>query len=920
MAYNPFNIFRRNQKAIFAVVTVIIMFVFVLSSGLSGGADFFDWLPRWLAGKSKKGEVVCKIDGEKIYASELSGNVGGLQNKRVMANRFMLGAAKEAYSALAQFEDQQLAQISDPDTRTLLTQGPRAAEQLRMFQMFRSNPEFAPQLQRFEKLAADYAALATSSTAKPVEKEIVRARQYREMIEEVLRFSQDKLYFFNAPNQNQNDLINFMLWQKKADQLGITFTPKDISQLIEKEFYGFFRSGVAIRKELQNTAGFNMDVCLAAIGEEFRVRTAQAAVLGPSMVYMRGDKTFGGTTNFSPPFEVFEYYREQCSPTDYEAFPIPAAAFVSQVTQEPQEQELKSLYDQHKDDEPNPAREIPGFKIPRLVKLEWVSASGAESYYVKMAEESLKAGELQAKIGSMLTVPLPGVGPSWVASSTGPFIPKDTLLDLDSVRTEYNSLIKDHHNNILQSDWLMPTYVTELQDTSTVRPQTLVSALGGFVGGSMTLAGPLTGAGTFQTSVRAMELRDRIMAGAPVVLGAVPGPGMFSTLMGGQAAMLSLLPKPLPIEVVKPELMKHLAEQTAKQLVLNDLKTFQTKVAELSDNGNAKDKGPVLKYIAEFIAARGLQHGTSDKLRSEWNLEDDPGLSPLREVLNKSPHGNAMIQFGKKFFWSDDNGRPGQRNPVSGTYKPEYYPNEPNKFESPSAKPEPKYLVWRTEETRAKQTDFQSAKDQIRAAWKLMKAREIARSRAESIASQMQNAAGDIPELIDQNLRELSNTVRNSIIDPKIKDRVKVFSIAGVCPLTGLDFQGLRPFDFRPTSDIPYPTRAMAETLLSQRTKPPKTTFVLVDEPKDTYYVVTLKNRKVRSEQEFQISVYMELPSGGSGGLGQSRQAVMSSFTRDTTRKTIESVMGLLKQEFKFEISEDQKKKLEDKDKSGFDQ
>ena len=36
MAYNPFNVFRRNQKAIFAVVTVFIMFTFVLSSGLRG--------------------------------------------------------------------------------------------------------------------------------------------------------------------------------------------------------------------------------------------------------------------------------------------------------------------------------------------------------------------------------------------------------------------------------------------------------------------------------------------------------------------------------------------------------------------------------------------------------------------------------------------------------------------------------------------------------------------------------------------------------------------------------------------------------------------------------------------------------------------------------------------------------------------
>jgi hypothetical protein len=922
MAYNPFNIFRRNQKAIFAVVTVIIMFVFVLSSGLGGGADFFDWLPRWLGSKSKKGDVICKIDGEKIYASELSGNVGGLHNKRVMANRYMLGAAKEAYSTLAQFEDQQLSQISDPETRRVLIQGAQAADQLRMFQMLRGNPQFAPRLQQLEKLAADYASLVTSPTAKPIEKEIVRARQYREMIEEVLKFSRDELYFFNAPNRSQNDLIDFMLWQRKADQLGITFTTKDIKELIEKEFYQNFKSDVAIRAQLRQLAGFNMDDCLAAIGEEFRVRTAQAAVLGPAMVYMRGDKTFGGTTNFSSPFEVFEYYRDQCSPTDYLAFSIPAAGFVDQVKLQPQERELERLFDQYKDDEPNPAKETPGFKIPRLVKLEWISASGAEPYYVKMAEESLRAGELQAKFGSLMTIPLAGVGPGWIASATGALAPKDPLLELDGVRSEYNSLVKDHHNNILENDWLRPSFVTELQDTSTVRPQTLVSALGGIVGGSMTLAGPITGVETFQTAVRVNELRDRIIAGAPTVFGAVPLPGMFGTMLGGQAATQSLLPKPLPIEVVKPELMKHLAEQTTKQLVLNDLKTFSTKVAELSENGNAKDKGPVTKYIAEFIASRGLQHGMSDKLRSEWTLEEDPGLAPLREVLNKSPHGNAVIQFGKKFFWSDE-ARSGQRNPVSGTYKPEYYPNEPSSAESPMIKPEPKFLVWRTEETKAKKiSDFPLAEEQVRAAWKKMKARDIARNRADTIANQMQSSAGDVPELIDQNLREMANVVRNSIADPKIRERVKVFSIPGVCPLTGPEFGGgLHPFELRPSSDITYPTKAMTETLLTQRTKPPKTSFVLVDEPKDNYYVVTLKDRKVKSEQDFQFSVFMEFSTGMmAGGLGQTRQAVMGSFTRDTTKKTMESVMGLLKKQFKFEISDEQKQKLEDKDKGGIEQ
>src|SRR5438309_1254790 len=107
MAYNPFNIFRRNQKAIFAVVTVVIMFMFVLSSGLGGGADFFDWLPNWVRSK-KKGEALCTIDGSKVYPSELD----QLRRRRVMAGKFMSYAAEQTLFNLRGVLLEQIAQGS----------------------------------------------------------------------------------------------------------------------------------------------------------------------------------------------------------------------------------------------------------------------------------------------------------------------------------------------------------------------------------------------------------------------------------------------------------------------------------------------------------------------------------------------------------------------------------------------------------------------------------------------------------------------------------------------------------------------------------------------------------------------------------------------------------------------------------------
>src|SRR5436305_14599697 len=102
MAYNPFTIFRRNQKAIFAVVTVFIMFTFVLSSGLGGGADFFDWFPRWLGGRTK-GDPVCTIGGDKVYEPDLV----RLRRQRLLANRYMSMAAEMSAMQLREYYQSQ---------------------------------------------------------------------------------------------------------------------------------------------------------------------------------------------------------------------------------------------------------------------------------------------------------------------------------------------------------------------------------------------------------------------------------------------------------------------------------------------------------------------------------------------------------------------------------------------------------------------------------------------------------------------------------------------------------------------------------------------------------------------------------------------------------------------------------------------
>src|SRR5215207_7925556 len=97
MAYNPFSFFRRNQKTLFAVLTVFVMIMFTLSFG---AGDLFDRIPKWLGSQKVTGEVMAVVDGSKVYESELSKR----RDSRTIANQFMAQAnavaANNTYQAV----------------------------------------------------------------------------------------------------------------------------------------------------------------------------------------------------------------------------------------------------------------------------------------------------------------------------------------------------------------------------------------------------------------------------------------------------------------------------------------------------------------------------------------------------------------------------------------------------------------------------------------------------------------------------------------------------------------------------------------------------------------------------------------------------------------------------------------------------
>jgi hypothetical protein len=895
MAYNPFNIFRRNQKAIFAIITVFIMFTFVLSSGLGGGADFFDWFPNWLSMKNR-GEHLCTIDGTKVNDRDLT----DLRRNRVMANRFMTLASAQTISNLRTYVRDQVTRVS-PEHRPTMQQ---AANILNLL----DDPQsmfFA--LQFGGQLLGPVDAIIRNPAARDEDKQVARAVMLAFELAQRQMFSQGD-YFLNAPNRTTRDLIDFMIWDAKAKQLGIQFSTEDVKALIQKEFANQFRDDTEIRKVLQrDMQGFSLEACLQAIGAEFRVRAAQTALLGP----MGESGPLSAPPLFTPPYQLYGFFRDKSSTTNYEVLAVPGAAFASLVTATPSDDELRRLYEQYKNVEPNPTKEDPGFKDPRKVKVEWVEVTGKEPYYQKAAVDAINQGQVLAAL-----VP-PTLGP-WATVGTAPLAAGDALL-----RQRYEEDVIRKHRQRLMTDWsgmsltLRPEWVL---DTSVVKARNLAAAAGGVAGSLAGFGGPFLPATLTAGGVIAAENQARIKAAMPLFLGSVPGPGMLATMVGGEAQFRAAVPEPLPYEAYRPELFKTLLETKAHDMAVADLRKLRDEVNKLTKDGKEKNKQPAIDYIAEFVKARGLKTGASKNLESEWTIGDDPGLEPLKAVAQKSPHGNAPIQFGRRFFWTEAAPQAGvSGGPATGTYKPEFYPGEPQPPSpfSTQEKFEPVYLTWRTEEKPAQGQPFQLIKDRVLEAWKRIKGREMAKNEAESLANQIRSGTASSPFQIQMQLQDMREALSKKFPDPKNQAMVKVFKLDNVAPLPvegaastpGVPGMGGRPYQLTPSTDIPYPTKDMEKALIDERTKPPRTVLVMPDQPKDTYYVVVLKERLEKSPSEFQAL----FGTGTVMGANPATQAIRQAHQVEAIRKARDSVFGIVKKELNYVETDEQKKKIEER-------
>jgi hypothetical protein len=901
MAFNPFNVFRRNQKTLFAILTVVVMFMFVLSFGRG---DFFDWLPRWLGAKGgPRGELLATVDGSKVYEKDLN----RIQTKRTLANQYMSEAAARAADNLGRYISEGLSRVS-AENRKFIEQVlvlRRSAyvnpQTIQFVQMGFVPPERLAQEQE-QTIAFLQTRLGeiASKSAQEQDKDVARVAQ--SLIELDLRQASATgrrgQYFSNLPHTGQNkELMEFKLWLTKADKLGVEFVERDVADLVNEEFFRRLTNEdmKAIEDGLRGKHGYSPDLLKEALADEFKVRLAQTAVLGEAVL-----RPYAGV--YDDPYDYFRFYKEQTSAARFGMITVPAENYVSRVQGQPTQTELQDIFRKSKNVEPNPALPSPGLKEPRKLKLAWLEATGNEPYYKQAAAEGVKLAGVMSRANGFLSLAssLGGVTTASLLGAPAPLAMQDPVLD--AKYAEYRNRQRD----IVRDSWYSnPVFVVRPQvpDHGFLRPENAAAVAGA--------AGPAGEAFEADRKARLQALPAALIAPVSPTFG-------VAKVMIAAAAAQAKFTQPLPLDAVRAQLAERAADDMARQVCEGDLEKFRKEMEKFNvQRVGSEAAGQAEAYAEKFAKERGLKTGRSEAFRDQFHIADDPGLKPIKDKAEASRpfHGGGYINpadLGVRFFY-EQNPLTRQAEPATGLFKPQPYPSP---FLAGPTKDESALLVWRTADQPAeapRDANSPEVKAKLEAAWRMQKARELAKKDAEELAQKSQGLGTSFLQ-IEQKLRDIRAEFAGKFGDPAEKDRVTYFPVDDVAPVVsqnlptgGMPRQSVGAFTLTPTVNIPYPSPKMEDELVKAKDRPPSSTLVLADNPEDRYYVAVVLSRSDKSADEFAAQVY-----GPSSVFSDVAPVIVRRHQDELRKQARDRALAMLKAEMKYEEKSDKVNKQSD--------
>jgi hypothetical protein len=806
MAFNPFHGFRKHQKAIFAVLVIICMFVFILQSGMAGDA-VQRMLALFGAGKGK-GKEVATLHGTKVYEIDLQ----RLMKQREMAARLVLFAAAQADRS--------------PENRILTL-----ADKVSGFAQF-GHPPFGP-FGRNEDLldfiiwkhVADQLGIVL--TEADVEKAVERVAGKK---------------VFGGKSFTSSRLVEELLKATRKNNMQ-TMTDKELLAALTDEF----RVLVAKEAVLGHGPG--------AFGENQELEELIGQFTRKFSITQRPDADVPAVT----PLEFLQFYRDQRAELRVWMLPVKVEDYLAEARKTkpvPSDKILEDLFQQYKSVEPSPDRDRPAFKEPARVKAAWVSAGTDLPYfkeqarlrvelpeaYTKLDPKAAVKASIAAQVGNMAAVfTAPGASTPFLNLAAVPYTFDRTLPRYaDYQQRERAAMLMTFDGKFA------------LHDRSLTHPAPLGFVLGNALAAA---ANPVTGPAALPAVTtswfgpaalyEASETR-RVLEAQVAMLGTALFPplggGINLNPLGG-AAYASPLRYGLPLDKDgRPKLLYNDYWQVRDRLreeIRNDevAAVVDAEMAALSKDiaaskGNAEEAE---KKVKEAVKKFGLHTGSMPTALDRFDLEKDESLKKVREDFLDSRRAGSPSAFSDFLL-----------RELTAPYEPKEF----RRFKGDT------YLAWQTEMVKAREPrSLAEVKDKVIDAWYLREARTLARKQAEQWSMMARKAKGK--EKLDDVERDLRKEGKNDGFTLR-----KVARLTDEAALAAAGGRTYRPYTVD-TSKIEYPRPNLVDQLVKQL-KEPGDSMVVSDRPERNFYVAVLENRDDKDSREaidhFVKEVYEKTP------------------------------------------------------------
>jgi hypothetical protein len=593
----------------------------------------------------------------------------------------------------------------------------------------------------------------------------------------------------------------------------------------------FFQSNQRIHKSLTPHDLLN------ALTNEFRVVMAKEALLGQASGVRAYRQEVDGV-HYSPsvatPDEFYRYFKEQRTALSVSMLPIAVKSFVDKVQASPTEPDLRNLYQRYKNDEPSPTRRQPGFKLPRRIKLEYLSYRPDGPFARKLATKAIELLPV-FRIGQPAAAFAAGGGLAWAASIAG-FADADT-----AIRALYDKYREDESRRVSvrydQDDKTRFGLSMELQSQPGVDLQASTALLGELMGAIGTGATPLA-APTGWLAANEYHARASLTPYAATVLaGASSSPLIAMTLP------MRYLYTTQPFEAVSEQLAERFEKTLAKTLMDSRVLAFRKELDKVLGSHDEKKLDEFLKKAMPEYGLEDLHVMREPQTQHEMLDHPDPALRELQAAWEKTtskpfqdPNRNPdLMSFARDMFF-----------PFDSVQRQQEQPSRSAQF--PTDAGDVVWVLWKSEDLPAKVRDFDDIHDEVKEAWYMEQARRLARDKARQINEELKkqdlaSSEAAVQFLVEQNLGEVFQLHKVSHLT------APEFNLPGM-KFSATDYRRYQP----PKEFVPYPPAYFVDQLLKLKKR--GESLVIADKPAKHFYVAVLMEDPQPPERREFYDVY----------------------------------------------------------------